>query len=204
MLTITLAPGSPPGTVVKRDDVVLGGPSIGLPLPVDPGEHVVTATPPRGQAATEKVTLAKGETKSIVLAPKADPTAEGDAAGGPGAVAGPTNDGSTQRVAGFVVGGVGVAGVVVGAITGGLTLAKKSTITANCDLDTHQCKNTTGRDAATSAQTTGLVSTIGFIAGVAGLGGGAVLLLTAPKRNVAVGLLDAGPRGATLGARGAF
>src|SRR5690349_17832828 len=41
-LTIRLAPTAPPDAKVERDGIVLGVPSMGIPLPVDPGAHTVT------------------------------------------------------------------------------------------------------------------------------------------------------------------
>ncbi len=215
-ITITLSPDSAPGTVVKRDDVVLGGPSLGLPLPLDPGDHVITAQPPNGPLVTEKVTVAKGEKKTIVLTAKAGEGGEAGGAVAAGPAAPPArraSGGSSQRTAGFVVGGVGAAGIVLGAITGALTLSKKSTITGpdHCNLDTKSCPTAAGKSDISSAQTTGLISTIGFIAGGVGLAGGAVLILTSPKKSetgalaprVGVGVLELGPR-TSFGMTGSF
>jgi hypothetical protein len=85
------------------------------------------------------------------------------------------SSGSGRRTAAYVAGGIGIAGVVVGSVTGILVLGKKQTVNDNCP--NHDC-NDAGYEAATSAQTLGLVSTIGFGVGIAGLATGAVLLLT--------------------------
>lgn len=63
----------------------------------------------------------------------------------------------------------------VQSVTGILVLGKKQTVNDNCTG--HDC-NDTGYSAATSGQSLGLVSTISFGVGVAGLAVGAVLLLT--------------------------
>ena len=85
------------------------------------------------------------------------------------------SSGSGRRTAAYVAGGVGIAGVVVGSVTGILVLGKKQTVNDNCTG--HDC-NDAGYSAATSGQSLGLVSTISFGVGVAGLAVGAVLLLT--------------------------
>ena len=190
-LTLSLGPNAPPGTTVRRGEVTLGAASLGVPLPVDPGEHVVVIQPPGAPPTEQRVTIARGESKTVTLEVTAAPASATPPPGGttttppsaPPADAG-TDDGSTQRTVGFVVGGVGVAGIVVGAITGGLTLSKKSTIEDNCvELE---C-NRDGKEAADEASTTGLVSTIGFAVGAAGLAAGVILVLTAPSPTAAAG-----------------
>src|SRR5262249_21134187 len=47
-LTIVLPQGAPAGAVVKRDGRKLGGPSLGVALPTDPGEHTITLELPSG------------------------------------------------------------------------------------------------------------------------------------------------------------
>ena len=78
--------------------------------------------------------------------------------------------------ASLVLGGVGVAGVVVGEITGVMVLGKKGTVDDECD-EQKRCTQT-GLDAADAGSTLGTVSGIGFIAGGVLLGAGAVLVLT--------------------------
>ncbi len=92
---------------------------------------------------------------------------------------------STQRTTGFVMLGVGAAGLLVGSITGGLALGKHSDITKTC-LDGH-CPAEQRADLEpkiASYDTMGTLSTIGFIAGGALAATGAVLILTAPKKTI--------------------
>jgi hypothetical protein len=92
---------------------------------------------------------------------------------------------SGQRTAAFVVGGVGVAGLALGAVFGIVALGKNGDLRNACGGDVHTCvlpagsPSVTGpRDSARSAST---VSTIAFIAGGAALAGGVVLFATAPS-----------------------
>jgi hypothetical protein len=213
-LTLSLPPGGPAGTVVKRDGAVVAGAALGIGLPVDPGEHVVSTQAPGGALWEKQITIAKGEKKSFVLEVKAAPDVQPGPGAPPAAEAGP----SSRRVAVYVVGGVGVAGLVLGGVMGGLTLGKKSTIQAHCggaigaptDIDCNQ----TGLDAGNSAKTLALVSTIGVAAGLAGVGTAVVLLLTEHKAVkpavsargswISAEVLSIGPNGAMLGATGSF
>jgi len=102
------------------------------------------------------------------------------------------------------VGAACAAGLVLGGVMGGLTLAQKSTVDAHCKgLD---C-DPTGFDALDQARTFGTVSTIGLAAGGGLAAIGAILFLTAPKpktgvtANIRAGV---GPGGAFLSLRGEF
>ena len=59
-------------------------------------------------------------------------------------------------------------------------LGKKSTVENNCP--DQRCRSQADLDAADSGKTLSLVSTITFAVGVAGIGAGAVLVLTGGKR----------------------
>lgn len=186
-LTITLAPGAPAGVTVRRDDVDVGPGSFGTALPVDPGKHVLVVRAPGRQDMTTTVDLHEAEQKTFA----AQPGPEG------ATVATDTGSGGTRRTAGFVLGGVGVAGLVVFAVTGGLTLAKKSTANQNCPNDL--C-NQTGYDAAQSGKTLGMVSGGSLIAGAVLVGTGLALVLTAgpDKKSTTALLPGVGPGAASM------
>jgi hypothetical protein len=87
-------------------------------------------------------------------------------------------------VAAYFAGGVGVAGVLVGAVAGVAMLSKKSVVSANCTNSANGislCDNGTGVDAGHSAVTLGLISSVGWGVAVAGLGVGTVLFVTEPS-----------------------
>jgi hypothetical protein len=230
-LTLSLPPGAPAGTIVKRDGAVVAGAALGIALPVDPGEHMVSTQAPGGPLWEQRLTIAKGEKKPLVLDVKAaSAVVTRPATVTPVVVptpvpakqvppslemkAGP----SSQRVAVYVVGGVGVAGLALGGVMAGVAAGKKSTIKANCgtaigapaDIDCNQ----TGLDAGNSAKTFALVSTIGVAAGLAGIATAVVLLVTehrpakptaiAPTPWISPNVLSLGPTGAALGAQGTF
>ncbi len=213
-LALSLAAGAPAGTVVTRDGRELGEASLGVGLPVDPGEHTVSTRAPGGPVWELRVRIAEGEKKRVALEVNTE-------AGGVGATPPSSGGGEVsagRRTAVYVAGGVGVAGVVLGGIMGALTFGKRGTIEEHCGAGirapNERACDTTGYDAARSARTTGLLSTIGFGVGLAGLGTAAVLLWTEPKgasattgatpRWITAGVLAAGPAGTVVGARGAW
>jgi hypothetical protein len=181
--------------------VVLQGAALGVALPVDPGEHVVVTRATGGAEREQRVSVALGEAQrgeleltpaGSLAAPAPSPTAEpgtdtaeasaaplaADAGAAPESSDQPPRSGSSQRTWGWIVSGVGAAGVAVGSVTGVLVLLKKGTVNEECDGQ--EC-SPTGKAAADSGKQLGLISDIGFAVGAAGLVGGVVLLLTAPK-----------------------
>ena len=209
-LTLTLAPGAPKDTVVRRDDATLGAAALGMALPIDPGEHLLVAEG-GGARVERKITLKNGDRVTIELELRAAPPPLAVPVVAPGAAAPPPaagDGGSSLRTLGFVAGGVGLAGIAVGAVAGGLTMSKKGTITDGCP--DHRCTSQASKDAADAAQATGLVSTIGFGVGAAGLVAGTVLLLVAPSKpkpratGWSARIDGAGPTGASVALRGVW
>ncbi len=176
-LTISVAEGTPEDAKIFLGKLELGRPSLGTALPIDPGKHLVRLEL-SGRAPSElELTLAEGETKSVELS-LAQPTSEEAAPPArsvPTSEAPPSGDGSSGLTPlALVVGGVGVAGLVVGGVTGALVFAQKSTVDENC---VGNVCNQEGLDATETASTFGLVSTVGFVAGGALVATGVVLLL---------------------------
>lgn len=185
---LTIDAGNPPpdGMEVKRDGVVLGSASLGSPLPVDPGEHEVVVTL-RGQSPkTFQVSLNEGESKTL------DITGAGSDVGGGGT--GQLDSSSGNQTLGYVFGGIGIAGVVFGSITGVMALGKKSTVDEQCD-SARFCSGE-GADAASSGSTLATLSTVGWVVGALGIGAGAYFLLTGekegPKTGIQAGLTPSG------------
>lgn len=231
MLTLTLPADAPAGTAVKRDGTELTGAALGLPLPVDPGEHVVSVQAP-GEAAVEtRVTLRQGEKINLKLKPKPSaaetimekrptvvyptktvtPPPIPPVASTPSPAPESEGDPSGQRVGAYVAGAFGVAGLIVGGVMGGLTLADKGVISQHCGIggDATACDDA-GLAAAAGSKTRGLVSTVGFGVGLAGVAIASVLVLTEPKRanaglpRMQVGILGVGQGGATIGLQGVW
>ena len=90
-----------------------------------------------------------------------------------------SSDGSTQRTAGWIVGGIGVVGLGLGSYFGLRAVGKWHDSDAECPTSA-----TCTSDGATASEDAGKaadISTVSFIVGGVGVGVGAVLLLTAPS-----------------------
>jgi hypothetical protein len=186
-LAVSLPGSAPPGTTVMRDGELLGAPSLGAPLPVDPGEHVLVARTPDGAAHETRVVVEAGQRKEVVAELTGPPPGVVPATGAapppaparaPETVSAPT---SPVRPWAWVAASVGLAGIAVGGVAGALVLGDKSTIDANCHPD-HTC-NATGLDASSHANTFGLVSDVAFAVGAAGVATAAFLFLWPQART---------------------
>jgi len=177
-LTLRRAEDTPASVRVRIDGVELGEASFGVALPMDPGAHDWVLRSEGRDGEHRSFALREGEHRDLPLhlAATAPPAREEETSAAPVRWAG---DDSRRRWA-YVAGGVGAAGVVFGAVTGIVTLNKKSTADANCNDQRHLC-NQAGIEANEAGKTYGTLSVLGFGVGVVGLATGAYLWLTAPK-----------------------
>lgn len=190
--------------------------ALGVKRPVDPGQHVVKVLAPGFSPAEAAFTVAEGKIGSVTVELK--PGAGGPPAPPPIGPAQPVTPtpiepppsepdkpaSSTQKTLGFVGIGVGAAGLVMGAVTGGLALSKRSALLEKCP-DGHCPKGSeaANQSAIDGYNTMGTVSTVGFIAGGALAVTGVVLLVTAPKAR-RTGLVSPVIGVGYLGAEGKF
>lgn len=201
----------------------------GAAVEVDLGEHLLVFSAEGRPHVEQRLVFREGEKArrlhvvlepapgSVPAAVAAVPTGESPSEPASSAAPAPVEPepsgaqrGSTQRTAGYIVGGVGLAGLVVGGIFGYLTIQDKQRQTDNCSSKT-QCSDYDEAVAAhEDAKTRGTVATVAFVAGAAAIAGGLVLVLTAPRTpsNTASRSLTlhpmAGPGGARLTMTAAF
>jgi hypothetical protein len=185
-----------PDLEVKRDGTVVARPAWGTPIAVDPGPHTVDASAPgrapwHGQATVDgpsaKVSIEVpplAETAPAPAPPSATPPSP--APPPPAPAPAPSSPGSTQRLLGVIVGGVGIVGVGVGSVFGLLAMSQNNSIGGHCNGNV--C-DSTGVSTVNQARTDATVSTVGFVAGGALLAGGIVLYLTAPRGVPSTGLM---------------
>jgi hypothetical protein len=198
MPTIVFEVKDPSGNDVSAARVSMDGQPLvdrvaGGAVSIDPGEHRFAFDDANGLSHAEQtVVVREGDhdrhVRVVLQAVRAStatnaastPT-EAPQPEAPASVnAGSTGVGGTQRLIGLVVGGTGVAGLVVGSIFG---LVSKSTydnaLRNQCHGTPNGCSSQGEQDGQT-AHTQAMVSTVGFIAGGVLLAGGAVLYFTAP------------------------
>lgn len=185
------------GLELLRDGAVVGAGAAGVAVPIDPGEHVLEVA--RGDDVLFRQAFTavegRGETVTVDVAAVAAATPIGRRAGAPPAktvkaASEPASATSAQLVAGFSVGGVGIAAGIAGFVMGGLALERKNFADQeeNCN-GSKQCAPA-GLDAIADAETYAHVST-GLLVGAGVLfGTGLVLVLTAPSDAEGAALED--------------
>jgi hypothetical protein len=185
-VTFRLKASAPPGTRVSRIPQGGGDPvdiPVDVQLPIDPGRHfVITEAPGRPRLDTN-FEIKKGEKKLVEL-DVAAPTAGtkqlryGEPIRPVPTLLPPLDPPMpARRVTAYVLGGVGVASVVAGVVTGAIVWGQKGTLADNCGKNI--C-NPKGEEAADLARISGIVSTVTFSVGGAALAASAILFLTEP------------------------
>jgi hypothetical protein len=195
------------GLEVKLDGAAMGEASWGITTALDPGEHLIGARAPDRKPWSYKIRILPGGVQSTIAVPILEPITAASAAPvpvqtspdqnqnqsnfGPVMPAAPSmpqadsrpNDGSTQRVVGIAVGGVGVASLAVGTVFGLVARSKESQSEQYCKpTDNTSCQHP-GIVLLDEAKRDAMIANVAFIVGSLELVTGAVLYATAPQPN---------------------
>ena len=181
---------------VTRDGAHTSPASWGVSIPVDVGTHTVQATAPGRKPFRTSVVIGRDGDRDEVVVPKLQVQPAGTATAPAGGARRAETSGNSQRTVGFVVGGIGVAGLAVGAVTGLIAMGKNNDSKQACPND-GACGSSDAVDAADGARQFGTVSTIAFVAGGVGAALGIVLVLTAPSSSSERASARPGARAAT-------
>lgn len=187
--TIVFAAKDSAGSAVRGVTIVMdGSPLTGareeIPFDVEPGEHTFELAargylPIRKNFAIDEGV--KGRAELVVFeSPKSAATSS-----------------PRQRTVAYIVGGVGIVAVGVGAVFGLLAKTTYDGAVSNCGSPTAGTRvcDATGLAEGARADRQGAISTIGFVAGTALIAGGILLFMTSPKdRSVSVDASGAGLR----------
>jgi hypothetical protein len=177
-LIVRLDSAAPPTAIVLRDDEELKRAALGVPLPVDPGAHVVLVRVGENETRAS-VQAVEGQTVELVaLAPLAEtgdthapasslplPPSSAPAAIGPRPPP-QVDSGSGSRTVGWglVLGGAGAT--ALGVVTGALALTNAARIKEGCGPDYATCTSR-NEDDVPGTQTLATVSTVAWVAGAA-------------------------------------
>jgi serine/threonine-protein kinase len=201
-----------PGLQIKRDGIVIGRPQWDTAVPVDSGQHAIEAVAPDRKPWSTDPMVNPGPGTTTITLPNlipvtSTPTSRANVPDG-GAEPGRW---STQRTVGVIVGGLGVAGAVVGTVFGVRSFGKNDDSSAHCTTGTPDRCDDLGLELRSDATEAATVSTVMFAVGGTALAAGIVLFVTAPPRasdvsgskHVGVGL-TAGPLATGLSLHGAW
>jgi hypothetical protein len=175
-LTIVVSVAAPPDTRVTCDEIELRGPSLGVALPVDEGEHMIAVDAPGRATKRWEVRLGLGDRRVVVVVP-GDPVVR---------VAPPAPAPSTSGVptAAWIVGGAGVASLAVGTYFGARALAKRSDSDALCTGDV--CRDSAGPQAYDDAKTFSRVADVTLGLGLVAVAAASYLFLSSSSRERAL------------------
>lgn len=168
------------GMTVTLDNQPLNTASLGVRRRVDPGDHVVKVSANGFDPAEARFTVAEGGSQSVQVTlhkasaatPAAAPSATGPADSPPDVPV------QKRSVLPWIAFGVGGAGLLTGAIAGGLTLSQHSQISGDCGGGA-SCP-TSEQGKIDSFHTVAMVSNIGFVVAGVGAAAGVILLLVHP------------------------
>ncbi len=212
-VTLALPGSAPSGTSVTLDDRPVEPRERSAAIALEAGDHVAVTKAPDGTTTERRFKVEKGDTTTIELEVRTAPGPRPTAA--PTVTAPPETPSSGHRTFAFIAGGVGLAGLVAGGVTGGLMLSEKGTVDASCKDGTAGVKlcSAAGVEAGNNAKLFGTIATVGLAAGVAFAGLAVVLFATAPKRPapgatptgaLQVRVESRGAAGTMVGVRGSF
>ncbi len=179
--------------IIAVDGVSLGDQVIGTPMPTDPGPHTVEGKAPGFKPFRQSVRLAEqqSETVEIVLEPEPSPP--------PNLVGGaqlPSGGSRGARVAGFVIGGVGIASLGASGIFFGLRAGKISDLDKVCP--DRQCPSSAQQSDIDAGKLYTTIANVTLAVGVAAVAGGVVLVLTSGSSSEPSVALAPAPGGAQL------
>jgi hypothetical protein len=202
--TITLLPPArPQGVRVWVDGIEVPSSEWGTPRPYDAGPHEVVSQDRRGVRHTAiadvPATDAARVTAPIVDAPETSDAKPPVAPIGPAPASTSETESRPLGTAGLVSGGVGVAVLATGIVTGIIALGAKSDLKDGCPSYPRCPADKRGElvDLDDRARTFGTVSTITVIVGSALVVAGVVMYLVAPARRASSNASAAFTRGWT-------
>ncbi|HEV3190087.1 MAG TPA: PEGA domain-containing protein [Polyangiaceae bacterium] len=202
-LRVVVVP-APNGLQVYRDNELISSAILGEAVPVDPGEHAITARAPGYVDVRQTVTIREAETAQVSLsltqvpqavapspstrpdstgdlAPPANPESKGNIAPDrPSKGPNPADTRSPWRTVAFVVGGAGIAALGTAGFFGLRTIDLVNQSNPDCDPTGCGTKGSNLRREARDYQT---VAWVLAGSGVAALGIGITLLAVTPRNR---------------------
>jgi hypothetical protein len=201
-LTVVVPSDAPPGLVVEVDGTALPRDEWGKASPIDPGHHTIAAhvagrkswtaavdMGPDRDAQTVEVATPVAEATPTASAPAANasptPIGASPAGAAPPVDSTVSPDGETpgawRRPTGWIVGGLGLAAVGVGAYFGVSAITKSNDAKSQCSPSS--CTSSAAVSENNDAKTAATISDVAIGAGLAVVAVGAYFLFTAPSAS---------------------
>jgi hypothetical protein len=158
VIVVAVRGGEP---VVRRDGQLAPPATWGLPVAVDPGDHVIELEVP-GERTSRVVRAVAGQTTRVDL----------------GAAPGGAGSGDLQRPVGFVLGGLGVATIAGGVALRLTASSRHSSAVARCNAAPQAYCDDAAKSQQSDAESLATLGGAAFFLGAGALIAGGVLVLT--------------------------
>jgi hypothetical protein len=172
---IIQAPNPAPKMSIRRDDSSVLEAVLGTPVPVDPGEHFVSATAPGFQHFEGRVKVGAGESETFTIPPLEPETVSPLSSSSTPPPPPPPAGAGSHRTLGYVVGGLGVVSLAIGGVFGLRTFSKKHASDLECPASGCTPDGVLFSEQAHSAAN---VANVGVGLGLVGVGVGLFFVLT--------------------------
>ncbi|MEO8183404.1 MAG: hypothetical protein ABI895_31605 [Deltaproteobacteria bacterium] len=185
-LTVEVTPVPGVALEIKRDGKAISDALWNTAMPVDPGAHTVEASAPGKKPWSTSFNIADGPRQESVVVPLLeDAPVAADATQLPLSAPPPEppRGSSMQKTAGWVLLGVGSAGLVTGGVLALLARGDNKDANAECRPDRLRLCNPAGVELGESAAAKATWAGVSAGVGLAALGAGVTLLLTAPPAS---------------------
>jgi hypothetical protein len=191
------------GFELRRSGHVVARAAWGVSLPTDPGSYELTASAPGRETWHSTLSVPPDASEPLVVhVPRLAEPASANLAAPPMPTGSPPSltehPSSPQKVVGAVALGVGIAAAITGGVLTYVAWKKNHDSLGNCEHDNSNLCNPSGVTQRSDARKFANIATFVGIGAAVAVGGGTLLLLTAP-------LSEHGPAsGLTLGYRSTF
>jgi hypothetical protein len=162
---------------IQLDGVALGASSVGVPVPLDPGPHSVSAKAPGALPFSQTVTIVENEQKTVDVTLTLEPEEARPSAGtGSSAPAVERN----PRLIPYVIGGVGIASLIGSGVLFGLRQSTLSDLEDQCGPNHDACPSSAAGDYS-NLKLYNVTSQVALGVGVACVGTAVTMLLLQRK-----------------------
>ncbi len=164
---------------IQLDGVALGASSVGVPVPLDPGPHSISAKAPGALPFSQTVTIAENEQKSVDVALSPEP-----AEVRPSLSAAAPVDKTNPRLIPYVIGGVGIASLIGAGVLFGLRQSTLSDLEDQCGPNHDACPSSAAGEYS-NLKLYNVTSQIALGVGLVGVGTAVTMLLLQRKHTPA-------------------
>ena len=168
---------------VQLDGVELGGNSVGVEIPLDPGPHTVSATAPEYKPFTATADLKEREVTRLTIELEPQPVLPPDATQPPRQVIVVTRTEAPKRLVPYVIGGAGVAALIAGGVLFALHESTAAELERKCPNE-NACPES-NRDTYDRMRLYGWTAPVTAGVGVAAIGVAVAMIVFEKKKDPA-------------------